>query len=99
MDTHFENPWSTHCIKLGSHSIGQPDGSTFCFDLYALQPNNFTNPLSGDTIHFGARFSDLPSDYESGEAVYDSLNERWRINCGRHTSNAAAEYFANYYPL
>lgn len=91
-EPYWENPWKESCIVLGSgiRIMTSKPHHTVRYDMYALETNNGHN-----TIHFGARFSGEPSDYESGEANY--YDGKWHITCGKYTSKAAAEYFANHY--
>lgn len=89
---YWENPWKNSCIVLGSSTIRDFTGDepkTINYDLYALPSSNPRD------ISFGARFSNEPSDYESGSAYFS--DGEWDIVAGRYTALAAALYFANHH--
>lgn len=80
-------------VPLGQYDYGVLSNgvSTSCrFDLYAL-------PYHGGarrTITFGARFSNQPEDYRSGEAYLKDDGE-WVFCVGKEVAVAAARFFAN----
>lgn len=81
------NPWADDegfmFLETVNHGIMNPDGSCrpLAVDLYVLE--------TPTTVHFGARFSDKDSDYESGEWLKGTDT----LYVGQWTGRAAALYF------